>query len=56
VFGLSEIASKASAVSKVSALYWWAGETLEVLATEDDVMTWAANNTDSLVSPVRVEG
>ena len=56
MLGLSEIASKASAVSKVTALYWWAEETVEVLGTEDDVMAWAANNIDSLVSPARVGG
>jgi len=50
VLGLSEIASKAS------ALYWWAEETVEVLAIEGDVMAWAANNIDSLVSPASDRG
>ena len=33
-----------------------AEETVEVLAIEEDVMTWAANNIDSLVDPVRIGG
>jgi len=47
VLGLSRIASK------VSALYWLVEETVEVLA---DVMAWAANNIESLVSPARIGG
>jgi len=48
VLGLSNIASK------VSALYWLAKETVEVLAIEGDVMAWAANNIDSLADPARI--
>jgi len=52
VLGLSEIASKASAVIKVSSLYWL----VEVLVTEGNVMAWAASNTDLLASPTRIGG
>ena len=52
VLGLSEIASKASAVIKVSSLYW----RVEVLEIEGDVMTRAAGNTDLPASPTRIGG
>ena len=52
VLGLSEIASKAPAVIKVSSLYW----RVEVLETEGDVMTRAAGNTDLPASPTRIGG
>jgi len=53
VLGLSEKANKASAVNKVSSPYCLVEETVEVLGIEDDVMAWAASNTDSLVNSVR---
>jgi len=45
--GLSKMASKVSALTE---------ETVEVLSIEEDVMTWAANNIDSLVDPTGIGG
>ena len=47
---------RSNIASKVPALNWLVEETAEVLAVEEDVMAWAANNIDSLVDLTRIGG